>query len=147
MEKSSSRYHVSPIHMTDMVLYPVFDQTEQRYMAACEFLSDGELIAAALNTLANLQAVGPAATRDMNPRLRPLMATELADWRMKLEHENGGPLIGDPQLAFFLDDLCTFFGFNTGERALALGPSLLVFLNNLEAEEQPVPELSELLVI
>ncbi|MGV0974475.1 MAG: hypothetical protein ACOYBO_00945 [Azonexus sp.] len=76
-------------------------------------------------------AAGGAKT---NPRLRPLAAMEISDFRMFLEHENGVPLNEEPDIAMLLDNLCAFLHFNTGERALALGPDLLVLLNRFEDE-------------
>ena len=58
---------------------------------------------------------------------------------MKLECDNGGPLTGDPGIALFLSNLCDFMCFNTGERALALGAQLLVYLSQLDAD--PMPEI------
>jgi hypothetical protein len=63
-----------------------------------------------------------------NPRWRQLLATELADFRMLLEHENKAPITADPQLAFFLSDLCNFLHLTTGERSMVLGPYLLIQL-------------------
>lgn len=56
----------------------------------------------------------------------------LCDFRLKMEHENGGPLTDEPSLAYFLSDLCDFLNFNPGERALVMGESLLVYMNQLD---------------
>ena len=139
MDTPSIRYHVAPIHYPDVSIYPVFDGLESRFVAACEYPSDAELVNAALNTLTTLQSLPLEPARKINPRWRQLMATELCDFRLRLEHDNGGPLVGEPDLAYFLDNLCNFFGFNTGERAMVLGRDLLVLLCRLESE--PASEL------
>jgi hypothetical protein len=86
--------------------------------------ADAEFIAAKLN--------GPR--NQTNPRLRPLAAMEIADFRMFLERENGVPLNQEPDIAILLGNLCDFLQFNPGERALALGADLLVLLNRFEDE-------------
>ena len=103
----------------------ILDELNGRQTYAFAFTeADAEFIAAKLN--------GPR--NQTNPRLRPLAAMEIADFRMFLEHENGVPLNEEPDIAMLLDNLCAFLQFNTGERALALGPDLLVLLNLVEEE-------------
>jgi hypothetical protein len=95
----------------------ITDESDQgRIMAHSFSAQDVETILAALNV------------KD-NPRLRQLLATELCDFRLKLEHDNGGSLTQEPAIALLLEDLCDFLGFTTGEKALVLGSSLLVYLS------------------
>jgi hypothetical protein len=103
----------------------IFDEAHERQTYAVAFTeADAEYILAKLN----------GSRTQTNPRLRPLAAMEIADFRMFLEHENGVPLNQEPEIAMLLDNLCAFLQFNTGERALALGPDLLVLLNRFEDE-------------
>ena len=81
---------------------------------------------------AEAQLITNHLNTELNPRWRQLLALEVADFRMFLEHENGVPLNEEPYIAMLLDNLCAFLHFNTGERALALGPDLLVLLNRFE---------------
>jgi hypothetical protein len=116
-------YIITADTVLDTDVYHVVDTTVPDHITAtCFNRADAEFVAAKLN--------GPR--NQTNPRLRPLAAMEICDFRLLLEHENGGPLTGDPQIAFFLSDLCDFLGFNTGERALALGAQLLVYLSQLD---------------
>jgi hypothetical protein len=71
---------------------------------------------------------------NMEPRrnTRSLAAMEIGDFRMHLERDNGGPLTGDPSVALLLDNLCDFLQFGEGERALALGADLLVYLAQMD---------------
>jgi len=63
----------------------------------------------------------------------PFLATLLSEFRGVLEIENGGPLTdGDPTVAFLLSDLADFLGLAIGERAVALGTDVLVYLNRLD---------------
>lgn len=79
-------------------------------------------------------------------RINPLVASMLCAFRLHLEHENGGPLVNEPDVPLLLADLCDWFGFNTGERAMALGPEMLAYLNRIDgempdvADDQPIME-------
>jgi hypothetical protein len=127
MASEKPRFGITSAIIIDTEVFHIVDQLvaadrDEHLFVTAFTRADAELVAAKLN--------GPH--NQTNPRLRPLAALEVCDFRLKLEFENGGPLTDDPQLAFFLDDLCTFLGFNTGERALALGAPLLVYLSTLE---------------
>ena len=116
------RFTVSPAGEDSFRYWIVVDSVSNRIIAQSFSKPDAEFVGVKLND--------PCG--QVNPHVRPLLATELCDFRMKLEVENGGPLIGDPQLALFLADMCDFFGFNAGERALVLGRDLLVLLGTLD---------------
>ncbi len=75
-------------------------------------------------------------------RVNPLVASMLAAFRVHLEYENGGPLIDEPDVPLLLADLCDWFGFNTGERAMALGPSMLAYLNRLDGDRSSIEHIS-----
>lgn len=108
------------------------DTSANRVIAQVFDNRDAQFIATKLN-----EQAGQPATR-----IRPLLATELCDFRMKMERENGGPLTNDPVIALMLSDLCDFFHFNDGERALVLGRELILFLTWLDSsEENPAEEL------
>ena len=69
----------------------------------------------------------------------PFLATLIGEFRGSLEIENNGPLTdGDPAVAFLLSDFCDFCGMNTGEKSVALGPEMLVFLARLDAGDGEV---------
>jgi hypothetical protein len=127
------RFTVSPAGAEDFRYWIIVDTVAQRIIAQSFSHPDAEFVNAKVNT----------ACGEVKPPIRALLATELCDFRMQLERENGGPLVGDPSLAFFFEDMCRFFGFNTGERALVLGRDLLVTLDEFD---QPV-ESDELVII
>lgn len=74
----------------------------------------------------------------------PYISAMLAAFRMHLEHEMSEPLLDQPlPIGDVLSDLAHWFGLCTGERALALGPDLLVYLarqNSDLTDHQPVAE-------
>jgi hypothetical protein len=138
MNNGQPRYDVEQVSVGTLKVYNIYDAVNHRVPASCWFLSDAEGIAALLNGSVRPQ---------MNPRLRPLLATRLYDFRLWLELENGGPL-HDPDLALFLDDLCDFLQFNTGERALVMGRELLAVVAQIDpVEEVPIPIVNELIII
>jgi hypothetical protein len=108
--------------------WTIQDTVSARVTAIAFTETDAESITTKLNDPASADC----AKCRQNPRLRQLMAMELADFRLKLEHENGGPLVDDPNLALLLADICDFFMFSTGELAMVLGADLLVYLNTLD---------------
>jgi hypothetical protein len=112
------RFRVASIQHSRKTDHNIVDLMTERIIAT----SRGGIDAAFIVTKLNEQPT-------FSVEWRPVFAMYLSDFREHLERENGGPLTSDPQLALFLDDLCNFLQFNTGEKALALGPSLLVYLS------------------
>ena len=124
---SQQRFNVSPLTGPDHSAesYFIVDDGQLGHILANSFSqTDAETITAALND-----------QHTHHRSAKTFLAMQLADFRSFLEHENGVPLNQEPDIAMLLDNLCAFLGFNTGERALALGPDLLVLLNRLE--DQP----------
>lgn len=119
---TSTRFSIQNDRLLGEDVYHIIDNaTPNGHITATTFnTADAELLLAKLND------------KPAHPRLRQLIACELADFRMRLEHENGAPLNQYPDIAMVLDKLCDFLGFTTGERALALGPHILVYLAGLE---------------
>jgi hypothetical protein len=117
------RFRVASIQHYQHIEHNLVDLHTQRILAVSRDESDAAFICNKLNS----------PDRSADRRVHGLLVMEIADFRMNLEHDNGGPLTSDPQLALFLDDLCNFLQFNTGEKALALGPSLLVYLSFLSS--------------
>lgn len=143
---SAVRYDVDPVRLGSAVtLYNIHDCLRHRTVATAYFLSDAMTIAAKLN----------APEIDAGYRRRGLLAMELYAFRLMLENENQAPLTENPGIAFLLDDLCTFFGFNTGQRAIVLGSDLLVLLNAVEADrvecetpdQRPIQRGDQLVII
>jgi hypothetical protein len=123
------RYEVVPVSIGNVLtLYNLYDTVDHHPIGTAWYLSDAERIVNRLNVV-------------NKPALRPLLAMELADFRMKLEHEQQGFLNDDPQIALLLADLCDFLNFNEGERALVLGRNMLIQLARLD--DAPV-ELDEM---
>jgi hypothetical protein len=117
------RFRVASIQHYKHFEHNIVDLHTQRIVAVSRVESDAAFICNKLNS----------PDLSIDHRVKSLIVMEMADFRMKLEHDNGGPLTSDPQLALFLDDLCNFLEFNTGEKALALGSSLLVYLSFLSS--------------
>ena len=113
------RFQVVSLPRPGFTTYNIVDVQPGHLHTLCTTLdyADAILIASKLNDQTTL-----------NPRWRQLLAMELMDFRMKLELENCGPLVQYPEVVLFLDDLCRFLNFTTGEKSLVLGASLLVYL-------------------
>jgi hypothetical protein len=128
------RFVSSEAGISSLKFWNISDIVSNRIIAQTFDKRDADFIVAKLN-----EPAGQTATR-----IRPLLATELCDFRMKLEHENDGPLIKSPEIALLLADLCDFFHFTEGERAIVLGRELILFLNWLDnsIEDQPPEELT-----
>jgi hypothetical protein len=114
----AQRFSVASVQHHRKTDHNIVDFLTERIIATARNGSDATFIVTKLNEQPTFSV-----------EWRPVFAMYLSDFREHLERENGGPLTSDPQLALFLDDLCNFLQFNTGERALALGPSLLVYLS------------------
>jgi len=127
-----SRYRIASIKNSHHTDHNLIDLTTQKIICTTRSAEDAQLVADALNAADKLQ-----------PIFRALIASTLGDFRLHLEAENNGPLLSDPDLAFFLADFCAYFHLNTGETSVALGGPLLAYLNRIDTESTvPVEDLA-----
>lgn len=69
----------------------------------------------------------------------PFISAMLAGLRLRLEHELGAPLTDQPlPIGDLFSTLADWFGFNTGERAIAMGPSTIAYMD-LQGELVCIP--------
>ncbi len=122
------RFITSPAGSADFRYWIIVDHVSRRIIAQSFTETDAKFVEVKLNQ----------PSTPINPRVRSLLAMDLADFRSRLEYENGGPLIQSPEIAILLADLCDHFGFNEGERAIVLGRDLIILLCRLEANPCPV---------
>ena len=117
------RFQVTP-RGAEMRYWEITDTVTNRVIGQSFDAADARFIGVKVN-----QVCG-----QVPPQLRGLLALELCDFRMQLEHDNGGPL-DDLPIALLLSDLCDFLHFNTGERAIVLGRDLLIALSRIDADQ------------
>lgn len=118
-----ARFQVKTHLGSHFIAYNLFDNYNDppRSIASSAIKGDAEFICAKLN----ITFEPPSA------RWRAIQAWMIGDFRVMLEHDNGGPLTADPTLALLLDDLCNFMNFSTDEKMIALGTDLLTYLKFL----------------
>lgn len=69
----------------------------------------------------------------------PFISAMLAALRLRLEHELGEPLTDQPlPIGDVFSTLADWFGFNTGERAIALGPATSAYMA-LQGDSDTLP--------
>ena len=82
--------------------------------------SDADLIVTQLN-----RACPPRSPESYNP----FISAMLAALRLRLEYDLGAPLTDQPlPIGDVFSTLADWFGFSTGERSIALGPSTLGYM-------------------
>ena len=121
------RFDVSESGFMTLPYFIIRDRVSGRNIAQSFNQNDAEFVAVKLNDS------GPMPN---SFTLHPVMATQLAEFRMRLEHEHGGPLVDDPTVGLLLADLCDFLRFSEGERAVVLGREIILMLNALDTPEQ-----------
>ena len=129
----TQRFDVIPSGLMVLPYFIIRDRLNGRNIAQSFDEKDAEFVAVKLNEC------GPIPN---SYTLKPVMATQLAEFRTRMEMENGGALIDDPQIGLLLADLCNFLHFSEGERAIVLGRELILLLDTLD---NPIPD--ELVVI
>jgi hypothetical protein len=101
----------------------IVDAHEQ-VVAACVDERAARFVATLLNTATHLN---------------PFVASMLSAFRLTWEAECGAPISVYDDLVLILDDLCSWFGLNTGERAIVLGPEALLYLEQAAPAAQLDP--------
>lgn len=112
-------YTASPVTTPEGQVSLVQDATGHILCAAFT-PSDADLIVTQLN-----RACPPRSPESYNP----FISAMLAALRLRLEYDLGAPLTDQPlPIGDVFDTLADWFGLNTGERAIALGPATLAYM-------------------
>lgn len=92
--------------------------------------SDASLIVTNLN-----RACPPRDPQAYNPYISAMLAA----LRLRLEHELGEPLTDQPlPIGDVFSTMADWFGFNTGERAIAIGPATIAYMA-LQGDSDTIP--------
>ena len=92
----TQRFDVIPSGLMVLPYFIIRDRLNGRNIAQSFDEKDAEFVAVKLNEC------GPIPN---SYTLKPVMATQLAEFRTRMEMENGGALIDDPQIGLLLADL------------------------------------------